>query len=163
MAGDSGAEIYGYNDINLAIKVGKQRLTQYLILRNVVYTPYFYTNLISVAKLYKIRVIINQFINHLYYKDNKSLFTNFIGYRGFYLIKAITTLLSTFTAYTISTRFFTISVYNKVWHQYLLYCNMESVEYLLTAVDRIKVVKTDKGRTLYSILLYKTCILKKIT
>ena len=27
MAGDSRAEIYGYSDINLAIKVGKQRLT----------------------------------------------------------------------------------------------------------------------------------------
>jgi hypothetical protein len=27
MAGDSKAEIYGYSDINLAIKMGKQRLT----------------------------------------------------------------------------------------------------------------------------------------
>jgi len=27
IAGDAGAEIYRYGDINLAIKVGKQRLT----------------------------------------------------------------------------------------------------------------------------------------
>ena len=40
---------------------------------------------------------------------------------------------------------------------------MELVEYLLTAVDRVKVVKTDRGRTLYSILLYKLYILRKIT
>ena len=40
---------------------------------------------------------------------------------------------------------------------------MELVEYLLTIVDRVKVVKTDRGRTLYGILLYKLYILKKIT
>ena len=59
MAGDSGAEIYRYGNINLAIKVGKQRLTWYLILRNVAYAPYFYTNLVSVVKLYRVGVIIN--------------------------------------------------------------------------------------------------------
>ena len=40
---------------------------------------------------------------------------------------------------------------------------MELVERLLTAVDRVKVVKTDRGRTLYGIPLYKLYILKKIT
>ena len=59
IAGDPKAEIYRYSNINLAIKVGKQRLTRYLTLRNVVYTPYFYTNLISIAKLRRVRVIIN--------------------------------------------------------------------------------------------------------
>src|SRR6266568_2329518 len=94
--------------------VGKQRLTQYLILRNIIYTPYFHTNLISAAKLYRVRVIIDQFTNHLHYKDNGSLFANLIEYRGLYLINAITTLLPTPTTYIISTRFFTTSVYNKV-------------------------------------------------
>jgi len=37
------------------------------------------------------------------------------------------------------------------------------VDYLLTAVDRVKVVKTDRGRTLYSVPLYKLYILVKIT
>jgi hypothetical protein len=59
IAGDSRAEIYGYSNINLAIKVGKQRLNQYLTLRNIAYAPYFYTNLISAAKLRRVRVIIN--------------------------------------------------------------------------------------------------------
>ena len=58
-ARDSRAEIHGYGDINLAIKVGKQRLTWYLTLRNIVYVFYFYTNLISVAKLYRVGIIIN--------------------------------------------------------------------------------------------------------
>ena len=40
---------------------------------------------------------------------------------------------------------------------------MELVDYLLTAVSGIKVVKTDKGRTLYSVPLYKLYILRKIT
>jgi len=40
---------------------------------------------------------------------------------------------------------------------------MELVDYLLTAADRVKVVKTDKGRTPYSIPLYKPYILVKIT
>ena len=40
---------------------------------------------------------------------------------------------------------------------------MELVDYLLTAVDRVKVVKIDRGRTLYSVLLYKLYILEKIT
>ena len=39
MAKDSRAEIYRYSNINLAIKVGKQRLTEYLILRNIVTLP----------------------------------------------------------------------------------------------------------------------------
>ena len=40
---------------------------------------------------------------------------------------------------------------------------MESVNYLLTAVDGVKVVKTDKGRALYSVLLCELCVLGKIT
>ena len=40
---------------------------------------------------------------------------------------------------------------------------MELVDYLLTAADRVKVVKTDRGRTLYGIPLYKPYILGKIT
>ena len=40
---------------------------------------------------------------------------------------------------------------------------MELVDYLPTAVDRVKVVKTDRGRTSYSIPLYKLYILGKIT
>ena len=40
---------------------------------------------------------------------------------------------------------------------------MELVDYLLTIVDGVKVVKTDRGRTPYSILLYKLCVLGKIT
>ena len=59
MAGDSRAEIHRYGNINLAIKVGKQRLNRYLTLRNVAYAPYFYTNLISVAKFHRVKVIIN--------------------------------------------------------------------------------------------------------
>ena len=37
------------------------------------------------------------------------------------------------------------------------------MDYLLTAVNRVKVVKTDRGRTPYSIPLYKPYILRKIT
>jgi len=37
------------------------------------------------------------------------------------------------------------------------------VDYLLTAVNRVKVVKIDRRRTPYSIPLYKLCILVKIT
>src|SRR6266702_1299948 len=96
---DSRAEIYKYSNINLAIEVGKQRLTQYLTLRNIIYTPYFYTNLISTAKLYKVKVIINQFMNYLRYKDDKSLFANLTEYKGLYLIDTITTLPPTFTTY----------------------------------------------------------------
>src|SRR6266567_5860338 len=40
---------------------------------------------------------------------------------------------------------------------------MELVDYLLTAVDRVKVVKTDRGRTLYSVPLCKLCVLGKMT
>ena len=40
---------------------------------------------------------------------------------------------------------------------------MELVERLPTAVDGVKVVKTDRGRTPYGVLLYKLCILGKIT
>ena len=58
-ARDSRAEFYRVSDINFAIKVGKKYLTRYLTLRNVAYAPYFYTNLISVAKLRRVRVIIN--------------------------------------------------------------------------------------------------------
>jgi hypothetical protein len=114
MAGDSRAEIYRYGNINLAIKVGKQRLTQYLTLRNVTYASYFYTNLISIVKLHRVRVIINESINYLRYKDNGSLFSNLTEYRGLYLINAIATLLPTPTTYAISTRFFETLVYNKV-------------------------------------------------
>ena len=149
-AGDSRAEIYGYSDINLAIKVGKQRLTQYLILRNVAYTPYFYTNLISAVKLYRVGVIINQSTNHLCYKDDRSLFANLTEYGGLYLINAITTLPPAPTAYATPTRFFKTLVYDKVWHQRLLHCDMELVNYLLTAVDGVKVVKIDRGRTPYA-------------
>ena len=39
---------------------------------------------------------------------------------------------------------------------------MELVDYLLTAADGVKVVKTDRGRTLYGILLYKLYVLRKI-
>jgi hypothetical protein len=116
IAGDSRAEIYGYGDINLAIKVGKQRLTRYLTLRNVAYALYFYTNLISTAKLHRVGVIINQSTNYLRYKDNGSLFANLIEDGGLYLINAITTLPPTPTAYATSTRFFITSVYDKVWH-----------------------------------------------
>ena len=40
---------------------------------------------------------------------------------------------------------------------------MELVEYLPTVVDRVKVVKTDRGRTPYGVPLYKPYILGKIT
>ena len=40
---------------------------------------------------------------------------------------------------------------------------MELVEHLLTAVNKIKVVKIDNGRTLYSVPLYKLYILGKMT
>jgi len=115
-ARDSRAEIHGYSNINLAIKVGKQRLTRYLILRNVAYTSYFYTNLISAAKLYRVKVIINQFINYLRYKDNGSLFANLTEYRGLYFIDTIACLLPTPTTYATSIRFFKTLAYNKVWH-----------------------------------------------
>jgi len=39
---------------------------------------------------------------------------------------------------------------------------MELVDHLLTAIDGVKVVKTDRGRTPYGILLYKLYILRKI-
>ena len=39
---------------------------------------------------------------------------------------------------------------------------MELVDYLPTAVDGVKVVKMDRGRTPYSILLYKLYVLRKI-
>ena len=39
---------------------------------------------------------------------------------------------------------------------------MELVEHLPTAVDRVKVVKTDRGRTPYSVLLCKPYVLKKM-
>jgi len=91
-ARDTRAEIHGYSNINLAIKVGKQRLTWYLILRNIAYALYFHTNLISAAKLRKVGVIINQSINHLRYKDDGTLFANLIKYRGLYLINAIASL-----------------------------------------------------------------------
>jgi len=81
-----------------------------------VYAPYFYINLISVAKLCRVGVIINQFINYLRYKDNGALFANLIKYRGLYLINAIAYLLLTPTAYATSTRFFKTLAYNKVWY-----------------------------------------------
>jgi hypothetical protein len=56
-----------------------------------------------------------------------------------------------------------MSVYNKVWYQRLLHYDIELVEYLLITVDKVKMVKTDKGRTLYGIPLCKLCVLKKIT
>ena len=40
---------------------------------------------------------------------------------------------------------------------------MELVDYLLTIVDRVKVVKTDRGRTLYGIPLCKLYVLRKMT
>jgi hypothetical protein len=40
---------------------------------------------------------------------------------------------------------------------------MELVDYLPTIVDGVKVVKTDRGRTLYSVPLCKLYILGKIT
>jgi hypothetical protein len=39
---------------------------------------------------------------------------------------------------------------------------MELVDYLPTAVDGVKVVKTDRGRTPYGVLLYKLYVLGKI-
>ena len=39
---------------------------------------------------------------------------------------------------------------------------MELVEYLPTMADGVKVVKTDRGRTPYGVLLYKLYILRKI-
>ena len=39
---------------------------------------------------------------------------------------------------------------------------MELVDYLLTAVDGVKVVKTDRGRTPYSVPLYKPYVLRKM-
>jgi hypothetical protein len=39
---------------------------------------------------------------------------------------------------------------------------MELVDYLPTTVDRVKVVKMDRGRTPYSIPLYKLYIFRKI-
>ena len=56
------------------------------------YALYFYTNLISAAKLRRVGVIINQSTNHLRYKDNGSLFANLMEYGGLYLINTITTL-----------------------------------------------------------------------
>ena len=40
---------------------------------------------------------------------------------------------------------------------------MELVNYLLTAADGVKVVKTDRERTLYSIPLCKPYVLGKMT
>ncbi len=37
------------------------------------------------------------------------------------------------------------------------------MDYLPTVVDGVKVVKTDRERTLYSVPLYKLCVLGKIT
>ena len=39
---------------------------------------------------------------------------------------------------------------------------MELVDYLLTAADGVKVVKTDRGRTPYGVPLYKLYVLRKI-
>jgi len=39
---------------------------------------------------------------------------------------------------------------------------MELVDYLPTAADRVKVVKIDRGRTPYSVPLYKPYVLRKI-
>jgi hypothetical protein len=162
-AGDSGAEIHGYGDINLAIEVGEQRLTRYLTLRNVAYAPYFHTNLISAAKLRRVGVIMDQSTNHLRYKDDGSLFANLTEYGGLYLVDAIACLPPTPTAYATSTRFFKTSAYDKVWHQRLLHCDMESVDHLPTAADGVKVVKTDRGRTPYGVPLCELCVLGKMT
>ena len=40
---------------------------------------------------------------------------------------------------------------------------MELVDYLPTAADGVKVVKMDRGRTLYGIPLYEPCVLGKMT
>ena len=40
---------------------------------------------------------------------------------------------------------------------------MELVDYLPTIADRVKVVKIDRGRTPYSVPLYKLYILRKMT
>jgi len=114
------------------------------------------------VKLYRVGVIIDQFINYLHYKDDGSLFTNLMEYGGLYFINTIICLLPTPTAYTTSTRFFKTLAYNRVWHQRLLYCNIELVDYLPTTADRVKVVKIDRGRTLYSIPLYKPYVLGKM-
>jgi len=161
-AGDSGVEIHGYGDINLAIEVGEQRLTRYLTLRNVAYAPYFHTNLISAAKLRRVGVIMDQSTNHLRYKDDGSLFANLTEYGGLYLVDATACLPPTPTAYATSTRFFKTSAYDKVWHQRLLHCDMESVDHLPTAADGVKVVKTDRGRTLYGVPLCELCVLGKM-
>jgi len=116
IAEDTRAEIHRYGNINLVIKVGEQHLTRYLTLRNVAYALYFYTNLISVAKLRRVGVIIDQSINYLRYKNNGSLFANLMEYGGLYLINAIACLPPTPTAYAMSTRFFETLAYNRVWH-----------------------------------------------
>jgi len=59
---------------------------------------------------------MDQFTNHLRYKDDGSLFANLMEYGGLYLINAIACLPPTSTAYAISTRFFETLAYNRVWH-----------------------------------------------
>src|SRR6266702_152382 len=99
-------------------------------------------------------------MNHLRYKDDGSLFANLTEYGGLYLIDAIPTLPP--TAYAAPTRFFKTSAYNKVWHQRLVHCDMESVNHLPTAADGVKVVKTDKGRTPYGVPLCEPCVQGKM-
>ena len=58
-AGDAGTEIHGYGEVLLVIEMGKQRLIRYLILKNMAYALYFYTNLVCAAKLRKMGVVID--------------------------------------------------------------------------------------------------------
>lgn len=162
-AGDNGAEIHGYGDVLIAIEVGKKHLTRHLTLKNVAYAPYFHINLVCAAKLRKVGVIIDQTTNHLRYKDDGSLFANLTERGDLYLLDA-TAVPPSSTAHAVSTtKHFKSTAYDKVWHQRLGHCDLEAIENLATAVEGVKVVKTDMGRTPYGKPLCEPCVLGKMT
>jgi hypothetical protein len=164
-AGDAGAEIHGYGDVQLEIEVGKQRLMRQLTLKNVAYAPYFHINLICAAKLRKVGVIIDQATRHLRYQDDRSLFANLTEHGDLYLIDAtVVPPPSPPVIHAVSSAsHFKATAYDRVWHQRLGHCDMEAVKKLPAATQGVKVIATDGGRTPYGKPLCEPCLLGKMT
>lgn len=156
--GASSSEIHGYGDVKLSIECGSR--TRILTLKHVAYCPGFHTNLIAAGRLLKAGVKIDQDANTLVYRQTETLFADLISYDEFHLVKAHAYENPTPSAYTAnSTKVPNQPGTEKVWHQRMGHCNMESIRHLPAAAEGVVLIKDPPKATVFGPPLCEPCIM----
>jgi hypothetical protein len=159
--GSSSSAIHGYGDVKLTIQCGTR--SRNFTLKNVAYCPGFHTNLVCADILFDAGVKIDQESNCLVYRQTGGLFADLVRHDKFRLLKAYAHENPTLSAYAVnSKKQFDRPGTEKVWHQRLGHCDMDSIHHLPAAAEGVTLVKEPPRNTVFGPPLCEPCVMARI-